>query len=443
MKLRVLVVAAAVAALVLAGSMAGCSASGQIGLGGGSGGLRSGVGITVPFGGSSPREVADDKDAPATTRQTVAREGAWSNSPIGRPDFFPIAVWTQDPALAPQYKEMGVNTFFGLWQGPTHEQLDTIKQHGMYVICGQNEVSLSRLGDKTIIGWMHGDEPDNRQARFDGGPVPLEDLMVDYRRMRRNDPTRPVLVNFGQGVANDVFPGRALRLEDYPAYTAAADILSYDVYPVANIKLPRPDGEEGIVFHPEGHDLLWYVAKGVNRLQYWSDYDKPVWNVIECTHIWNPAAKPTPHQVRAQVWMSIINGSRGITWFVHQFEPVRNPQMLLSDEPMKQAVSRVNHEVAGLASVINSPDIHNGSTVETENYDVPIDWVLKRHQGDTYVFAVAMRNSATRGLFHIRGIPQRATATIVGEGRSFDVNDGKFVDDFGPYDVRLYRITER
>lgn len=413
--------------------LAGCNARGSIGVGGGSGGFRSGVGVSVPFGGS-PREAA--------VRQSDSRQ-AWSNSPIGRADFFPIAVWTQDPNLAGQYKEIGINTYFGLWQGPTDEQLDTLRKHDMYVICDQNDVAMARLRDRHIIGWMHGDEPDNRQARFDGGPVPLADLMADYERMRRNDRTRPVLVNFGQGVANDQFPGRALTLDQYADYARAADIVSYDVYPVANIKLPRTDGEPGIVFHPQGHELLWYVAKGVNRLQHWTAHDKPVWNVIECTHIWNPRDKATPHQVRAQVWMSIINGARGITWFVHQFEPVRNVQMLLDDPEMRAAVGSINREVAGLAAVINSPDIHNGSSVSTDNYEVPIDWVVKRHDGNTYVLAVAMRNGSTRGLFNIHGLPPRATVTVIGEGRSFDISGGIFSDDFGPYDVRLYRISGR
>ena len=39
--------------------------------------------------------------------------------------------------------------------------------------------------------------------------------------------------------------------------------------------------------------------------------EKVVWNVIETTHI-NSQAMPTPHQVRAEVWMSLIHGSRGI-----------------------------------------------------------------------------------------------------------------------------------
>ena len=38
------------------------------------------------------------------------------------PSFFPIAVWLQSPGKAPQYKAAGINTYVGLWRGPTEEQ---------------------------------------------------------------------------------------------------------------------------------------------------------------------------------------------------------------------------------------------------------------------------------------------------------------------------------
>src|SRR5947208_1355341 len=45
-----------------------------------------------------------------------------------------------------------------------------------------------------------------------------------------------------------------------------------------------------------------------------SDDRKVVWNCIECTHISNPEAKATPQQVRAEVWMSLVRGSRGLIY---------------------------------------------------------------------------------------------------------------------------------
>ena len=58
----------------------------------------------------------------------------WALGPSADPAFFPIAVWLQDPALAPRYKAAGFNTYVGLWKGPTEEQLQLLRQAGMKLI---------------------------------------------------------------------------------------------------------------------------------------------------------------------------------------------------------------------------------------------------------------------------------------------------------------------
>ena len=80
--------------------------------------------------------------------------------------------------------------------------------------------------DPRVMAWMHGDEPDNASPDSTRS-------MRDFRAWRTADPTRPVYVNLGQGVANERFG--VLTPENYRAYCQAADIISFDVYPVTNI----------------------------------------------------------------------------------------------------------------------------------------------------------------------------------------------------------------
>src|SRR5215212_6954240 len=61
---------------------------------------------------------------------------------LADPNVFPIAVWLQSPARAPDYKAIGINLYVGLWKGPTEAQLTDLKRHGMRVICSQNGVGL-------------------------------------------------------------------------------------------------------------------------------------------------------------------------------------------------------------------------------------------------------------------------------------------------------------
>ena len=114
------------------------------------------------------------------------------------PAYFPIAVWLQDPRNAEAYKRAGINLYVGLWRGPTEAQLAALKQAGMPVICHQNRVGLAHRDDPTIVGWMHGDEPDNAQEVRDpktgrrgyGPPIPPARIVADYERLhgRRPDP---------------------------------------------------------------------------------------------------------------------------------------------------------------------------------------------------------------------------------------------------------------
>ncbi len=362
----------------------------------------------------------------------------WKHGPPADPNYFPIAVWLQQAKNAARYKAAGINLYVGLWQGPTEQQLADLTREGMPVICEQNEVGLAHLEDPIIVGWMHGDEPDNAQPVTDpetgergwGPCIPPQKIVDDYHRIRAKDPSRPVLLNLGQGVANDEWYGRGsgAKLSDYETYVKGGDIISFDVYPVAGLEKPDPE------------NYLWYVPKGVERLRQWTGGQKIIWNCIECTHIGNAERQATPDQVRAEVWMSLIHGSTGLIYFVHQFQPSFNEWALLDDPVMLPAVTAVNAQIRELAPVLNSPTVTDGATVQSSVPEVPIAAMTKRHEGATYVFAVGMRNAATEGSFTVPGLAAAAEAEVLGENRKLPVTDGRFADSFAPYAVHLYRI---
>jgi hypothetical protein len=361
-------------------------------------------------------------------------EQKWTNGVWSDPNFFPLAVWLQAPANAERYRKAGFNVYVGLWQGPTEAQLSALKKAGMSVVCGQTQVALRHRDDPTIIGWMHGDEPDNAQSlgegRGWGAPVLPEKIVADYQKIQAADPSRPVLLNLGQGVAWDGWYGRGARKnhpEDYPKYVKGCDIASYDIYPATHTS-------------KEVAGNLWFVARGVERLVEWTEGRKPVWNCLECTHIGNPDRKPTPHEVRCEAWMSLIHGSRGLIYFVHQFKPKFIEAALLADPEMLDAVTALNRQITELAPVLNSPTISDAVTVESTNAAVTVATMVKRHEGATYVFAAAMREGETTATFTLRGIAGSPTAEVLGEQRTLVAKKGSFTDHFAPWEVHLYRV---
>jgi hypothetical protein len=350
------------------------------------------------------------------------------------PKVFPIAVWLQAPANAPKYKAIGINLYVGLWKGPTEQQLADLKKHGMRVVCSQNSVGLAHKTDSTIVAWMHGDEPDNAQSlgkgKGYGPPILPAKIVADYERIKQADPSRPVLLNLGQGVAWDNYIGRGVRRnkpEDYPEYIKGCDIASFDIYPACHE-------------HKDIAGKLWYVAEGVSRLRQWSDDKKPVWNCIECTHISNPKAKATPAQVKAEVWMSLVRGSRGIIYFAHQFKPTFIEAGVLADKEMTAAIKAINSQIHELAPALHRAPL-TGLTVKSTDKDVPVEATARRHNGATYIFAVCMREAKTTSSFHIDGLT--GEAEVLGENRKLAVKGGVIEDGFSPWAVRLYKVISK
>jgi hypothetical protein len=344
------------------------------------------------------------------------------------PSFFPIAVWLQSPSNASRYREIGINLYVGLWQGPTEEQITALEKAGMPVVCSLNDWARKNLHRRIVLGWMHEDEPDNAQPLPEGGygpPIPPERIQEDFKRIRQIDPSRPVFLNLGQGVAWDDWIGRGVRTrhpEDYPHYVKGTDIASFDIYPVTA--------------DPPVKGNLSFVGSGTRRLREWSKDGQRVWACIEATHISNPSIKPTPQQTRSMVWMALVHGAQGLVYFSHQFAPSFIEAGILADPAMSEGVRQINAQVRQLAPVLNRPNAQGRVSVSGGKVDV----LVKEYRGATYAFAISMVGEPTEATFRVHRASAKAKVETMGEGRTLSLTRGSFTDRFEPYGVHLYRI---
>jgi hypothetical protein len=354
----------------------------------------------------------------------------------GDPDFFPVAVWLQNPSNAAAYRENGINTYVGIWGGLNREKLDQLKKAGIKVICDQNAFCLQNLDDNTIYGWMHGDEPDNAQLNKKSGQYdPCIDpaiIIKDYQEIRKNDPSRPVYLNLGQGVSYINYVGRGAcrgNIDKYKistdGYLKGCDICSFDIYPVNNRD-------------SETQNNLWYVAKGIDSLRSWTNNSKPVWCWIESTRISEKSVrKPTPAEVRAEVWMALIHGANGFGYFCHSFAAPQDEAALLHDAVMMKEIKAINTRVNSLARVLNSPGTSGFASVSSSNQLVPVDFMTKKLGNINYIFAVSMRCGFTTATFNVTS---GKSVEVIDEDRTLIISEGKFSDEFSPYQVHLYKI---
>jgi hypothetical protein len=210
-----------------------------------------------------------------------------------------------------------------------------------------------------IVGWMHGDEPDNAQARRRDGyapPIAPHQVVAGYEAMKKADQQRPVLLNLGQGAAWDAWHGRGERTnhpEDYAEYCKGCDVVSFDIYPVTH------DHRLGAGAARVRRARRAAVACSGPR-------QKPVWACIETGHVSNAEVRPTPQQVADEVWMAIACGASGIVYFSHEFAPKFVEAGLLTHDDVRPAVAALNAELTALAPVLNSPMLDDVALVRGE-----------------------------------------------------------------------------
>ena len=346
-------------------------------------------------------------------------------------NFFPIGVWMQSPIRAASYKAIGINTFVGLWEGPTEQQLAALARQDMYVVAEQNDVGLKSVNRHVIKAWMQQDEPDNAQPiglGLYGTCIAASEVTRRTREIKAADPTRPVMLNFGQGVANEYWQGRGKCNGDYRYYDVAingADILSYDIYPVGS-STPQVKGK------------LEYVARGVTNLIKRATAEQSIWMALETTAL-DPARRPTPAEVRAEVWMALIHGATGILYFVHEFRPQFREDAIFRYPDIVDEVTRTNHLIKSLAPVLNSPSLNGTIRISSKT---PIATMEKVYENKIYIFAVAMQNYPSTVRIMADDLHD-ATARVIGENRSLAVSQGIFEDQFEGYGVHLYEVERQ
>jgi len=338
----------------------------------------------------------------------------------------------QNPDNAGRFAAVGIESFTGLWMGPTDAQLAALGAARASTFCEQAAVWREHLDDRAITAWMQPDGPDNAQENASGGYdpcVPPATVRQRYDGLAANDRSRPIYLGLGRGVADTQWVGRGTctgMTEMYEEYIESGDLLSFHIYP-----------------HNDGLPLE-LVAAGVDNLQMWSGARKPINATIEASDI-NGGARPSPADLAAEVWMALVHGAASVQYYCHRFMPSFSETDCLDDPPTAAALAAINARIRALAPVLNVPSVANGVEVASSPADVPIDVMLKRHGGATYLFAVAMRGTATRATFTLRALPARATVEVLDETRQLPVTPVSagvsFADDFAGYGVHLYRVT--
>ena len=358
------------------------------------------------------------------------------------PGYFPIAGWVrkaESQSHFDRYAEFGMNTFVGV-EAPEFTNEALIRQAGMRAFIQADErTRFDDLGSETA-GWLLADEIDMTE-----GPSACNGSLNNIIAGLPQD-GRALYNNYGKGVLLWETNAQA------SCFVNKQDVTSTDLYwhtdpnqttMVAPPFLPEfdPDPDEEWI---SGSTVKRSANYGyqVDRLRQLDAMDgerQPIWNFVELGWPWSEPASNAdriqPAELRAAVWHSIIAGARGIIYFDHNFNGPCGGSTILGQcyADTRAMAKSVNAQIRQLAPVLNAPFDDSYATAS------PSVRIMSKHLGGVhYVFAASRQNAASTSTFTVR---TGTVATVVGEGRSIPITNGRFTDTFADGNaVHIYRI---
>ena len=263
-------------------------------------------------------------------------------------------------------------------------------------------------------------------------PVPRvspAQIAAQYRALKAVDASHPIYLNLTAG-----FYEQFARYDDatYRRYCQATDIVGYDLYPVTGWGKP---------------EWVPLIGAATRKLRALASPRLPVWVILECTtklrwvsqeHL-NRIGHPQgarDFELRAMVWLAMVNGAKGIGYFPHRWDPYK--QCDISEE-LQAEMKRTNRQLKELAPAILSPDAPEQVKCETREGG-PVNFLTKKYQGGFYLFAVNTTREPARVRFTLPPTVRASKVKVYDEQREIAVQRGKFEDSFGELEVHIYFI---
>ena len=388
-----------------------------------------------------------------------------------RPDIFPLAAWQQADFNFDVWKSRGINTMMEVPGGHEkqrrywsnwHDQ--AVKRNFFIIRSPDPNITLAKdIQRPNLRSWMLRDEPDYREYS-------ATQLQTDYSRLKAAAPQMPVTVNFSGGTVLGAATANGKRVSDatYIDYLKAADWVSSDIYPVTG--WDRPDwidySQSPADRKTPGMALDKLSALSAQTSS--SGLAKPQWAVIETSDQnlnWLPSSTrgPTEHEVRGEVWHSIIHGAQGIVYFSHTFNPFHFDA---TPANVGTELTSQHKRIQKLARVLNTdrtPGADRGHVTGAElafpaSNEGRLEGTWRHYEDGDYFFVLNMSaNTVSSMTVDLLGVPTGsdnpfATACVVDEARSLTAQsatrtiNGQTVsvatlnDTFDPWEVHVYKF---
>jgi hypothetical protein len=304
---------------------------------------------------------------------------------------FPRMVWRQCPTYYPTSLGAGINLFLGVSCTGTDEQFDGLAGRAMSTV----DAKTPGITGPGKVGWHLPDEADVSVGNAATLPKPKGDGRVTFLTLTDHFSERAAPPPNGK--------------EIYPAFFESADVIGFDTYPVeVRCSLSFID------------NVYWMQRELISLTR-----GKPTFQWIEAGPMEHcrDNEDPTPSVVRAETWLAIAGGARGIGYFPDWWA-----------EPIRNEVRITNREIAALAPALLAP-----VAKVTWSTAGAVRIGARKYNGATYVIAVNTSTSEATASFSVPGLGGRSLR-VFRDGRTVKPLGDLVVDKLPGLGVAVYVV---
>ena len=255
-----------------------------------------------------------------------------------------------------------------------------------------NEVNTFK-DHPALLAWYIADEPN-------GNKISPDSLVKIYKLIKETDPWHPVSVVFMAPFLSSL------------KYADAMDIVMADPYPVPELPVTLVGNVAGQLAKAfEGQKPIWIVPQTFGGGEIWK-------------------REPTLQEIRSMTYQAIINGARGIQYFVRQ-----GLNLFPKSTGTWSECGRMAVEIAELTPWLLSDE--ESITVSVGSPDIIAKSYI--HESRMLILAVNKTNAPVRTVFSIHQ-SFKGKAKVIFENRFVTMSGGSFSDVISSYGSQAYLI---
>jgi hypothetical protein len=342
-----------------------------------------------------------------TARASVAR----SRIVVRGMAFFPVMLIDQcSPAELPAERRLGINLVVNenCPQLSSAQQLELIQGDALAVL----PIAGARVRGAALAGWAYPDEPEGNGW----SPARLASTF-DFRRG-----TSDGLLSFmttGAGFFSSPYTKQQVPDAEYGQFARLADVAGFDLYPLGHCSGDLSavyDAQRSFQALAGAMPTFQWIETGPIRPDYCGGFTM------------------TSAELKAEVWLAVAGGARGIGYFTHTWAP---------EHKAFDVSASLQHEMARIDSLLAAvrPALL-GRTLPSGADSSSVKLVARSTASGTTVIAVNAARLPITVKLHVPALVN-GPVRVFGEHRQVSASAGRISDYFPPLAVHVYTQSRR